>query len=318
MKFGMQLNNCYLNREESESIKGLLIILIIIGHNYMLCNLCFDSLIFFWLYQFHVMMFFVLPFFYRRSDKPQVRKTFLKGLRRIYVPYIWIFTFSVIIYSLLYHKGMPSFIQFLQGLLPLRLDDITEVAGVKFLWFAPAFILFSSLYAFFQKYGWGVKTLVIVVSFVSFMLVFSERGSHIVFLKVGYYFFCGLFIAMVYRKSSDLIRMIATFSFILLSVLFFMQINLIPLYQLLLPITFWGMMLFCKSYLSKVYLLKELGKYSFPIYMIHFYINSALEFVLPFTVVNGVISLVITVGVSYWGIILLQKIPVFNAIIFPK
>lgn len=97
-----------------------------------------------------------------------------------------------------------------------------------------------------------------------------------------------------------------------------MRIDLAPLFQLLLPITFWGILLLCKSYLSKVYLLKELGKYSFPIYMIHFYINSLMESVLHFTIINGAISLVFTIGLSYLVVILLQKIPFFNAVVFPK
>lgn len=284
----------------------------------MLCNMYFDSWIFFWLYQFHVMMFFVLPFFYKRSKKSQIVATILKDLKRIYVPYIWFFTFSVIVYSLLYHKSMPSFFQFLQGLLPLRMDKISELAGVKFLWFAPVFIFFSVLYATYQRCGLIIKTIIIVVSFVAFILVFIKEDYHIIFLYAGYYFFCGLLISMIYRKSSDLINMISTFFFIVLSFLFFMRIDLAPLFQLLLPITFWGILLLCKSYLSKVYLLKELGKYSFPIYMIHFYINSLMESVLHFTIINGAISLVFTIGLSYLVVILLQKIPFFNAVVFPK
>lgn len=211
LKTGRQSNDYYLNREESGAIKGLLIILIIIGHNYMLCNMYFDSWIFFWLYQFHVMMFFVLPFFYKRSKKSQIVATILKDLKRIYVPYIWFFTFSVIVYSLLYHKSMPSFFQFLQGLLPLRMDKISELAGVKFLWFAPVFIFFSVLYATYQRCGLIIKTIIIVVSFVAFILVFIKEDYHIIFLYAGYYFFCGLLISMIYRKSSDLINMISTF-----------------------------------------------------------------------------------------------------------
>ena len=54
--------NLYIDRDTSSVIKGVLIILIVIGHNKVLCST--DNKGADYLYLFHVICFFILPFFY--------------------------------------------------------------------------------------------------------------------------------------------------------------------------------------------------------------------------------------------------------------
>lgn len=52
--------NLYIDRDTSSVIKGVLIILIVMGHNKVLCST--DNKGADYLYLFHVICFFILPF----------------------------------------------------------------------------------------------------------------------------------------------------------------------------------------------------------------------------------------------------------------
>lgn len=54
-----------LDKNISNTLKGILIILIVIGHNSILTK-NIDGL-FSYLYSFHVMLFFILPWFYKKQ-----------------------------------------------------------------------------------------------------------------------------------------------------------------------------------------------------------------------------------------------------------
>ena len=66
----MKNYNIFLNRDESVAIKGFLTFLIVLGHNAVFTK----SLqgLFDYLYTFHVLIFFILPFFYRGEGRGSV------------------------------------------------------------------------------------------------------------------------------------------------------------------------------------------------------------------------------------------------------
>lgn len=78
----------YLTRDESNIIKGILILLIVLGHNHFLMDGEYVRLQI-QLYKFHVIEFFILPFFYKMKAD-----TSWEHLRDIivrnWVPYLWI------------------------------------------------------------------------------------------------------------------------------------------------------------------------------------------------------------------------------------
>lgn len=84
------LERVIVSREESNAIKGLLILLIALGHNSILSfawDGCEPVEAYFhrnWLYQFHVYVFFMLPFIY--NEQP-----YRKGnLRKYAVRMLWL------------------------------------------------------------------------------------------------------------------------------------------------------------------------------------------------------------------------------------
>ena len=64
--------NLYIDRDTSSVIKGVLIILIVIGHNKVLCST--DNKGADYLYLFHVICFFILPFFYDIKKEITVKR----------------------------------------------------------------------------------------------------------------------------------------------------------------------------------------------------------------------------------------------------
>ena len=58
----------YLTRDESNIIKGILILLIVLGHNHFLMDGEYVRLQI-QLYKFHVIEFFILPFFYKMKPE---------------------------------------------------------------------------------------------------------------------------------------------------------------------------------------------------------------------------------------------------------
>ena len=77
--------NIELSRDESYTIKGILITLIVLGH--MKPLIPWPSPVFTWLYSFHVACFFVLPFFYKKGSVDNLKKHILKLAVRTGIPY---------------------------------------------------------------------------------------------------------------------------------------------------------------------------------------------------------------------------------------
>jgi fucose 4-O-acetylase-like acetyltransferase len=94
-----------LTKDNSNSIKGFLILLIVFGHNTLLYKYSLSDgtkieYDWYWfLYSFHVYGFFILPFFY--EHKEGVRQKFLRILKknaiRLLYPYMWICTLCLFI-----------------------------------------------------------------------------------------------------------------------------------------------------------------------------------------------------------------------------
>lgn len=92
----------YLTRDESNIIKGILILLIVLGHNHFLMDGEYVRLQI-QLYKFHVIEFFILPFFYKMKAD-----TSWEHLRDIivrnWVPYLWILSACYLTSCIYFHK----------------------------------------------------------------------------------------------------------------------------------------------------------------------------------------------------------------------
>jgi fucose 4-O-acetylase-like acetyltransferase len=123
----MQYN--ILSFEQSDRLKGILILLIIFGHISEIFGR-YDMLMA-TLYSFHVVSFLLLPFLFNKDTIN--RKNIIKNLKRIYIPYTIFFILALTLYSLLQHKfNLSSALStwFIGSSYYLKID-----IGLRVLWF---------------------------------------------------------------------------------------------------------------------------------------------------------------------------------------
>ena len=120
-------------RDTSEIMKGLLILLIIFGHNTVLTNNI--SGLFGYLYSFHVLVFFILPWFY--ITKFSWNSTIKRSVK-LWFWYFAFFVVQVVFYNLLFSTtfSLPEAVKafFLGGHTLLK-----GVTGYMYFWFMPTF-----------------------------------------------------------------------------------------------------------------------------------------------------------------------------------
>ena len=140
-----------ISYEESKSIKGLLIFLIVLGHNRFFSGIVSDN-VYGWLYTFHVYAFFLLPFFYPEKgiDKYRVKNNAVKLL---YVYAVWFLIYAVV-YAVMSYI-VPSLsetgqcavtqdvIQYPLALITGAQSLLGATSGFLVLWFLP--VMFSML-----------------------------------------------------------------------------------------------------------------------------------------------------------------------------
>lgn len=147
----MTMNNLVITRQESAAIKGLLIFIIVLGHNYIFAErfvTCYD-----YLYTFHVACFFILSFIYppKRLSKSRVVDYFV----RTYIPYICFFLLLFLCNLILRTRGITlgrseqigemSLIGALTSILNGGVDLLPTYTIFQYLWFLPAWFSFSVL-----------------------------------------------------------------------------------------------------------------------------------------------------------------------------
>ena len=97
------MNTSLLKRDLSVGWKGILILLIVLGHNSILCKPSIEADHFYicrsWLYTFHVWAFFVLPFLYgcKELNLVDIVKHAKRNFIKLLVPYLWISVLCVFI-----------------------------------------------------------------------------------------------------------------------------------------------------------------------------------------------------------------------------
>ena len=123
---------------QTDRLKGLLILLIIMGHIEEFFTE--HELLQMVLYSFHVSSFLMLPFLFNKDLLNY--KNLKKNLKRIYVPYSLFFLFSIVAYSFL-TKELDVFSAILAWFIGTA-EVIKPQAGFSLLWFFPA--LFSMLF----------------------------------------------------------------------------------------------------------------------------------------------------------------------------
>ena len=343
-------NTIHLNREESAALKGLLILLIILGHNATFTNALPGS--FGYLYTFHVQSFFILPFLYDNYDNTKhisFKDCFVKNFVRLYYPFILFFLIlslfcyisngnNIDINKLIDFKNDYCVFYLINTIFTGNYYLIDFFTGFQHLWFLPVMFSMSVIKESLYKTK-SFKYIVILLGFISYIIffVFMYKKPYntdinfglmlfspfAILQGLGAYFLGIATVTAINNRNFKLINIASSVLFIVLSCTYIFQItnktlgDYTYLYRFIMPFLFFNFILNFKVSISKSVLLREFGKYSFPMYIIHpplciityFICKNYLEINIIYAIVIQVCVVVISyyISVIWYKIIPLRK-----------
>lgn len=308
---GDEAKGSLLQRDESNAVKGLLILIIVLAHNKYLMQGGFSNR---YLYSFHIYSFFLLPFLY--NFKP-VSLTGLawKKFKRFYIPYTASFLLLIGIVALQNRTwNVPQLLlTWICGSQRLFTDSL----GIgSFLWFIPT--MFSLLFIRWLYYNSGKTGRMILLLLSAVCLIGFAYLLH-PFLIIWKYSPLGCFLAMAMLLPAVICR----YCFTLLNaqcvnLLFFVLViaimivyplsdysyTYLTINRLFCPVIIFLFILSMREYLSCNGLLIDMGKYSFGIYLIHIFIYNAFYRVLDGAaetgLFTGILLFCVVLSISYF------------------
>lgn len=303
-------------RDTSEIMKGLLILLIILGHNTILINNI--SGLFDYLYSFHVLTFFILPWFY--TTKFSWNST-IKRSTKLWFWYLAFFVVQVVFYNLLFDttfslsETIKAF--FLGGHTLLK-----GVTGYMYLWFMPAFffsMLIRDIYTIANK----PSRIAMVLTSLGIVIFFAFRAyiiyNYIAVIQGIFFAALGIVASQLTLPTKNSHRALVVLLFVVCSVLMFIDATkgfVHPFMPFVAFFAIWSIIEWLKKYMNW---LQSLGKLSMFIYLTHPLIFQFLLRVVPNNysqVVYGIIILLLTTLISIIVSWCMQKtikaIPVVN------
>lgn len=346
-------NNRYLQsfplcptREESDAMKGIFILLIVMAHNTLLVptSSAFQN----YFYQFHYFAFFILPLFYPRS--PLTLKRTANYFIRFYVPYFWFFLITYLAYTVLWKRQGFDPGEFLSVFWGAEISQIKIVTGFHFLWFLPAFFAFSILRDVYSTSAtvvkWGLFLIALFVHFSGYLGLPSSAvlrtwiplgivQSFFLF-PMGVIAFSLLRYIPRFRLKADhemihkvYAGCIALLVFALLSFDFIDDRGLgavtwpAEIRNMLLSVFFFILIYIFRREYSRFRLLKMLGKYSMEIYLFHLFVYNGLMYLVlwtgfPENWITGICVFSLTLLFSMIIIVILSRFPFVQKILFPK
>lgn len=307
----------YLTLEQSSAIKGVLMLLIMLGHNHILAPI--GGQLFCYLYNFHIFGFFILPFLYNKKLSLDIKLVY-NNFVKTWIPYIVFFLFCYLTYHILILKNKIDIIEILYGIFNANERTIKDVAGFGFLWFLPAYFsmsLYMMLFANPNKYNYIFIFAVGIILNYNLNFTIDHLFSTIPFALIqGFYYFNFGFLTKLLLDNIPKIQYLGALVFFIISVLFwYSRINSAPY---VFPISGILFIYSLSKLLSKIPLLIKIGTYSFPIYLIHVIIYNFLERILPNDILFGCFDFLMTLAISmliaYW----IVKIDLTRKLILPK
>lgn len=334
-----------LNREESTTFKGFLIVLIIIGHNMFFTHQTDNIQAMGYLYCFHIEAFFIIPFLYgaRRLNK----KRTLNGFVKLYWPYILLTTIFYLGYYVVYNKNSFNFKDLAGMWIFPNGERLQQFTGIQILWFLPAMFSLTVLKDFYYYSKNHLKKILIVISivFLIISLLKLDWGKYYNwFNPFTSYFPFGIFSALSFLPLGVFIRhiiikfknkeipgyaiiglwMVLT-SIYFVNELFWNNLYVLVVLRLIFPVVFFILYIKYKGLLlNKIF--RNLGNNSFKIYIVHPFFGYMLFFLIPdFMTYNSflkwiiIVSSVVLITITCLGIArLISKIKFVDKIMFPQ
>ncbi len=342
MKQSSQDDVSLITREQSFSIRGVLIILMILGHNTILMSidpsvLEKKNVIYYILNSFHTYCFLLLPFLY--GGKKLSGRSILDYLAKCYVPYTFFFVICLCISLVLGYVDFNA-TRVLDAFYIGSFNKLKAATGFQFVWFLGAAfatnILRDCYYSINSKYRIPVFILLWVYLYV-FVLGYVPNDPK--FIPFGVYVGLimlplGICIRDVIEKHGLHNKWVTAVSSVLAiacCVVSYLDVYIakVPDYIFILfmriisPVSFLMLFAAIGKALSKSAFLRKVGGLSLPIYLTHVIIYNILlvccnRFIGPNNVWIGILLFVLTFVVSYFISLLLTSIPVIDRIMFPK
>lgn len=307
----------YLNREYSDTIKGILIILIVIGHNHVLCPNTEAGGIMQYLYLFHVAGFFILPFFYNtRVDITW--SSISKIIIRCWIPYFWICFLCFIVMCTVRHQfdfGWGNICAFFYG----TQSPIRKYFGFIFPWFLPTYCSASIMLSFARKYRW-LYTLFFVLGLSTFFMTWEQfylfKNNVPLGLGLALSYFGAGAIAFELNRYSYWVKYIGAIMFIALSVCWWMHVP-VGISCKLLPSMFFGVLLCIVPYINCGWL-RILGRYSLGIYLFHVFFVNATYILFPHTTLWGWVGFTISLVIPLLMTMGIYRVACLRNLLFPR
>jgi len=328
----MKLNSnrlTFLTFQESDRLKGLLILLIVFGHISQLLEQI--GSLHATLYSFHVVAFLFLPFLFNKDRLTY--QNIKKNLKRIYVPYTLFFLLSLFIYSILSHHfdALSALKSWFFGTSALLKVDI----GLRVLWFFPALLFTLILIMSFNQLDKKKQKLFLILMLILHLTIPLIPKEYLFYFPlssyIGFYLFTiGMIVKYIYEHydyqkyptwlhslifigllylayGSDFSLASAIFPNILSNPFYFI------LQDLIMISSFFTLILWSR----KIKFFETFGKYSLAIFTIHPFVIQALNLIYPWeTFTEGFIKFLLVLTITYIlvRIIYLLKI---NKILYP-
>lgn len=288
-----------LDKNISNTIKGVLIILIVIGHNSILTK-SIDGM-FSYLYSFHVMIFFILPWFYKRN--PSNIHISISRSAKLYLYYIIVFVVQVVLYNILIEHNFSligSLYVFFRG----GHHALKMVTGYEYLWFLPCFCISMIVYDIFCNLSQNGKIIFNILAIIVVLIFINIRYQACNALIQGVYFASmGAVSVMIYNYVVRYVnKYVSILLFITMSALLFLKpihSYIVPLMPFIAFFALWNV----GEWLSKrIKIFAVIGKLSLFIYLIHPLVFQFLIRVIPMPIDNqivyGIIILIATLVIT--------------------
>lgn len=312
-----------LTHNESNAAKGILILLIVLGHNKYLMSGGWSNL---FLYSFHVYAFYFLPFLYDFRNSG-LKKLLKKNLIRLYVPYSAVFLLLILI-TTFYGKtpslkdGAMAYVCGSQFLL------YNNLGFGSFLWFIPT--MFSILFYRWIYYNIGFRYRCVMLAasaicLIGFAYVIPAFVYTWIYSPMCLTVALGMILPAVClrefcKRLKYPVLAMAFFSLtVAMMVIYPLKdeygITYLTINRLICPILIFSFLLSIRKFLAGHKILIDFGKESFKIYLIHIFIYNAIYLLLD-RYNPGIYTGIAVYCIGFAGAYMISKIPLLRYV-FP-
>lgn len=311
-----------ITREESTALKGFFLLLIILGHTKALVE-NERSLLYHWLYAFHVIAFFILPWIYPHKERPL--KTYIPTMAiRMIVPY----TFFYLVAYLLFHITTSAPWEGLfNAYFSLNWQIIRDTIGLQSLWFLPTFFVFMILTQTLRNFiGNQTGPTIFALSIAVLVHLYITSNPEYYELYPWTYnlslYMSSALLTLLLLQTSHLrwlfyISLLCFLAFSTLYLSYERPYNHTPI-RIIMGVCAFIIAYSFKAHLSKNNILKELGKYSLSIYLFHIFIIKVCEKIIGFSSLAGIVTYFLaTIGAYFLSKLLYSHVRL-RQMLFPS